>query len=179
VIGLLRINTPRVALGMALTPILSELAWKHPRLTVEVYSDDALVDIVAQGFDAGIRLGEAVQQDMIAVRLIQPFKVILVAAPEYLDAKGVPKSTGALSLPLTIARVEPKQPWWCRSAGSDEFAPSKENLHLPLPCEARANRGSIALPQACGPYPWRGCQIGCCTAKSRPLRRRVYGRDGS
>jgi DNA-binding transcriptional LysR family regulator len=43
VIELLRINTPRVALGMALTPILSELAWKHPRLTVEVYSDDALL----------------------------------------------------------------------------------------------------------------------------------------
>jgi DNA-binding transcriptional LysR family regulator len=96
VVGLLRINTPRVALGMALTPILSELAWKHPRLTVEVYSDDALIDIVAQGFDAGIRLGEAVQQDMIAVRLIRPFKVILVAAPEYLDAKGVPQSIGDL-----------------------------------------------------------------------------------
>jgi DNA-binding transcriptional LysR family regulator len=46
VTGLLRINTVRVALGMALTPILSKLAWQHPRLTVEVYSDDALVDIV-------------------------------------------------------------------------------------------------------------------------------------
>jgi DNA-binding transcriptional LysR family regulator len=96
VTGLLRINTPRVALGMGLTPILSELAWKHPRLTVEVHSDDALVDIVAQGFDAGIRLGEAVQQDMIAVRLIRPFKVILLAAPEYLDAKGMPKSISDL-----------------------------------------------------------------------------------
>ena len=96
VTGLLRINAPRVALGMAFIPILSELAWKHPRLTVEFYSDDALVDIVARGFDAGIRLGEAIQQDMIVVRLMRPFKVILVAAPGYLDLKGVPKSINDL-----------------------------------------------------------------------------------
>ena len=96
VTGLLRINTVRVALGMALTPILSKLAWQHPRLTVEVYSDDALVDIVERGFDAGIRLGEAVQRDMIAMRLSRPFKAILVASREYLEAKGVPKTIGDL-----------------------------------------------------------------------------------
>jgi DNA-binding transcriptional LysR family regulator len=96
VTGLLRINTVHVALGMALTPILAKLAWQHPRLTVEVYSDDALVDIVQRGFDAGIRLGEMVQQDMVAMRLTAPFKVILVASPEYLDAKGVPKTIGDL-----------------------------------------------------------------------------------
>src|SRR5262249_56335515 len=56
------------------------------------YAGDAVVEIVARGFDAGIRLGEAIQQDMIAVRLMHPFKVILVAAPDYLDIKGVPKS---------------------------------------------------------------------------------------
>jgi DNA-binding transcriptional LysR family regulator len=98
VTGLLRINTVRVALDMALTPILARLAWQHPRLTVEVYSDDALVDIVERGFDAGIRLGEMVQQDMIAVRLTRPFKVIVVASPEYLDAKGVPQTIGDLHL---------------------------------------------------------------------------------
>jgi DNA-binding transcriptional LysR family regulator len=96
VTGLLRINTVHVALGMALTPILAKLAWQHPRLTVEVYSDDALVDIVQRGFDAGIRLGEMVQQDMVATRLTAPFKVILVASPEYLDAKGVPKTIADL-----------------------------------------------------------------------------------
>ena len=94
VTGLLRINTPRIALGMALTPILSKLAWQHPRLTVEVYSDDALVDIVERGFDAGIRRGKALQRDMIAMRLTRPFRVILVASREYLEAKGVPKTIG-------------------------------------------------------------------------------------
>ena len=92
VTGLLRINAPRVALEMALTPILAKLAWQHPRLTVEVHADDAFVDIVARGFDAGIRIGEAVQQDMIALRLTRPFKAILVASNAYVEAKGAPKT---------------------------------------------------------------------------------------
>src|SRR6266851_8948533 len=87
VTGLLRINAPRIALDMALTPILARLARQHPRLIVEVHANDAFVDIVAQGFDAGIRIGEAVQQDMIALRLTKPFKAILVASKAYVEAK--------------------------------------------------------------------------------------------
>ena len=68
----------------------------HPRLTVEVHADDALVDIVARGFDAGIRIGEAVQQDMVAMRLTRPFKAILVASPAYVEAKGAPKTVDDL-----------------------------------------------------------------------------------
>ena len=56
VTGLLRINAPRVVLDMALIPILTTLARQHPRLTVEVTTDQISVDIVAQGFDAGIRI---------------------------------------------------------------------------------------------------------------------------
>lgn len=96
VTGLLRINTVRIAFNLALTPILAKLARQHPKLTVEVYSDDALIDIVERGFDAGIRLGEAVQRDMIAMRLTQPFKAVLVASPKYLEAKGSPKTIGDL-----------------------------------------------------------------------------------
>jgi DNA-binding transcriptional LysR family regulator len=81
---------------MALTPILARLAWQHPRLTVEVHADNAFVDIAAQGFDAGIRLREAVQQDMITLRLTRPFKAILVASKAYLEAKGEPKTIGDL-----------------------------------------------------------------------------------
>jgi len=94
--GLLRINAPRIALAMALTPILARLAWAHPRLTVEVHADDAFVDIVAGGFDAGIRLGEAVQQDMVALRLTRPFNAILVASQAYLEAKGAPQTIAEL-----------------------------------------------------------------------------------
>ena len=95
--GTLRINAPHVAFAMGLTRVLAKLAWEHPRLVVEVHSNEAFVDIVAQGYDAGVRLGEAVQQDMVTVRLTEPFDTIMVASPDYLRAKGEPKVLGELA----------------------------------------------------------------------------------
>jgi DNA-binding transcriptional LysR family regulator len=80
VTGLLRISAVGVVLEMALTPILTTLAQLHPRLTVEVHADQTLVDIVAEGYDAGIRLRRAIQQDMVTTRLTGSFKAILVDA---------------------------------------------------------------------------------------------------
>ncbi|HEY4079189.1 MAG TPA: LysR family transcriptional regulator [Burkholderiaceae bacterium] len=95
--GVLRINAPRIAVSLALTPLLNKLAQAHPRLTVEIHANDAFVDIVAGGFDAGIRLGDAVQQDMVSVRLTPPLKAIMVAAPDYLAARGTPKTMAEIS----------------------------------------------------------------------------------
>jgi DNA-binding transcriptional LysR family regulator len=97
VAGLLRLNVPQVALSMAITPVVAELARRHPQLVVEVTADAALTDIVAAGFDAGVRLGEMIEQDMIAVRLTPPFKAIMVAAPGYLAAKGKPNGIADLA----------------------------------------------------------------------------------
>ena len=96
VTGLLRITTLRGALDTALIPILATLARQHPQLTVEINADQTLVDIVAQGFDAGIRMRRAVQQDMVTTRLTGSFKAILVASRDYLDARGTPKSIADL-----------------------------------------------------------------------------------
>lgn len=95
--GVLRLNAPRVALRMALTPVIARMAWRHPDLIIEVTSDDGLVDIVAGGFDAGVRLGEMIAQDMTAVRLTPPFKAIMVAAPGYLQARGEPRTIADLA----------------------------------------------------------------------------------
>jgi DNA-binding transcriptional LysR family regulator len=95
--GLLRLNVPRVALPMAMTPVLAELTRRHPALIVEIASDDSLADIVAGGFDAGIRLGGMIAQDMIAVRLTPPFQAIMVASADYLDAHGTPRSVADLA----------------------------------------------------------------------------------
>ena len=92
VTGTLRINAPRTALPIAVTPLLVEMARRHPELTVEVTADDGLADIVAQGFDAGIRLGHTVAQDMVAVRLTPPFRSIMVASPAYLAVHGTPRA---------------------------------------------------------------------------------------
>ena len=97
VAGLLRLNVPQVALSMAITPVVAELARRHPQLTVEVSVDARLTDIVAAGFDAGVRLGEMIERDMVAVRLTAPFKAIMVAAPRYLAGKGEPKGIADLA----------------------------------------------------------------------------------
>lgn len=97
VTGLLRVNAPRVALRMGLTPVLVEMARRHPLLTTEIVIDDALIDVVGGGFDAGIRLGEMVERDMVAIRLTQPCRAIVVASPSYLDTHGRPQSIADLT----------------------------------------------------------------------------------
>jgi DNA-binding transcriptional LysR family regulator len=97
VTGLLRLNVPQVALPLAITPVVTELARRHAHLTVEVTTDTALTDIIAAGFDAGVRLGEMIERDMVAVRLTPPFKAIMVAAPAYLASRGEVKSIADLS----------------------------------------------------------------------------------
>ncbi|MCB8840029.1 LysR family transcriptional regulator [Aurantimonas sp. VKM B-3413] len=90
--GLLRLTVPQFVLDMGLTPILVHLSKLHPHLTVELHAEDALVDIVETRFDAGIRLGETIQQDMVALRLTPSFRSALVASKQYLEANGTPQS---------------------------------------------------------------------------------------
>lgn len=97
VAGLLRLNAPRVALPIAITPVLAALSRRHPGLVVEVFSDDSLVDIIAGGFDAGVRLGGMIAQDMVAIRLTPPFKAVIAAAPSYLEVHGEPKAIADLA----------------------------------------------------------------------------------
>lgn len=89
--GVLRINAPRIALPMALHDVVLEMTLHHPELTVEVTTEEALVDIVAAGYDGGVRLGEMIAEDMVAVRLTPPFHAIAVASPDYLAAFGTPR----------------------------------------------------------------------------------------
>ncbi|MDL2404243.1 LysR family transcriptional regulator [Rhizobium calliandrae] len=97
VTGLLRLNVPRTALALAITPVVVELSQRFPQLTVEIAIDDASIDIIAGGFDAGVRLGEMIAQDMVATRLTAPFKMILAAAPDYLTRMGEPRAIPELA----------------------------------------------------------------------------------
>ena len=96
VTGHLRLNVPRLALAMMMTPVVREMARRFADVTVEICADDAITNIVEEGFDAGIRLGEMIAGDMIAVRLTPPFQAIVVASPEYLSERGRPKTIGEL-----------------------------------------------------------------------------------
>lgn len=89
--GTFRITVGRVSLGLVVEPVLPVLLERHPQLSVEVSVDDRFVDIVKDGFDAGIRLEEAIEPDLAAVRLLPPFRLVVAGAPAYLAKHGRPK----------------------------------------------------------------------------------------
>lgn len=95
--GLLRINMSRGALPLAIAPVIAVMAERFPDVTVEAYVDDGLTDIVAAGFDAGVRLGEMIAEDMVAVRLTPPFRAIVAASPSYLERRGAPQAVADLA----------------------------------------------------------------------------------
>ncbi|WP_437995578.1 LysR family transcriptional regulator [Sorangium sp. So ce185] len=90
-VGTLRLNVPKFACSMLLEPLLAPLLSENPGLTLEVFVDDGLVNIVAAGFDAGVRLGETLEQDMIAVKMGGNLRTAVVGAPSYLAARGRPR----------------------------------------------------------------------------------------
>lgn len=88
--GTLRINTARTAAELVLLPLVTRFLAAHPGVKVEVGIDDALVDMVAEGFDAGVRFGETVAQDMIAVPLGPKQRTAIVAAPAVFETHARP-----------------------------------------------------------------------------------------
>jgi DNA-binding transcriptional LysR family regulator len=88
--GLLRINVPRIAAMLHIAPILGRFQAAHPRVVLEVFVDDAIIDIVAGRFDAGVRLGERLEKDMVAIPLGRTLETAIVAAPAYLQRHGIP-----------------------------------------------------------------------------------------
>lgn len=95
--GLLRINASRISLPLAVTRVIAAMSERYPEVEVEIFSDERLTDIVSEGFDAGIRVGEMIAQDMVAVRLTPPFRSIVVASPDYIGRFGRPTTLGDLS----------------------------------------------------------------------------------
>lgn len=82
--GLLRMSIPRTVVARVLTPRFRAFADQYPDVTLEIAAENGFVDIVKQGFDAGIRLGESLDRDMIAVRVTPDLRTAVVASPDYL-----------------------------------------------------------------------------------------------
>jgi DNA-binding transcriptional LysR family regulator len=95
--GTLRINGGENAIRLLLQTVVPEFLARYPGVELDLVADGRLVDIVQQGFDAGVRLGEAVPKDMVAVRLGPDMRFLAVASPEYLAAHPAPKTPDALT----------------------------------------------------------------------------------
>lgn len=90
--GLIRINAPRPAGELVLAKLVGQFLTQYPQAQVELVLDDAFVDIVQEGYDAGVRYGESLQQDMVAIPLGPPQRFVVVASPALIERYGRPQS---------------------------------------------------------------------------------------
>src|SRR5208283_3056292 len=90
--GRVRIVVPRLAGTMVVGPKLAKFTREYPDVILEVIADDSRLDIVANGFDAGVHFGEYIQKDMIAVRVSKDHRAAIVGAPSYFKEHPKPKT---------------------------------------------------------------------------------------
>jgi DNA-binding transcriptional LysR family regulator len=95
-VGLLRLNAGRVVVATLLRDLVPAFLAEHPTVRIEVHVDDGFCDIVAEGFDAGFRLGESVEKDMVAVPFGPPMQIAIVGSPEYVRRRGMPRTVDEL-----------------------------------------------------------------------------------
>lgn len=94
--GDVRITLPRLAAELVLAPVIGRFRREYPEVRLELSVNDALTDIVASGFDAGIRPGEMVQRDMLAVRVTPDLRFAIVGSPDYFQERPAPSVPGDL-----------------------------------------------------------------------------------
>jgi DNA-binding transcriptional LysR family regulator len=88
--GTVRMHCFRTAAELYLTPMLRAFGDAYPQVVLDVTLDDAVVDIVAEGYDVAIRIGEVIDKDLVAVKLGPDLRQTAVASPEYLARRGAP-----------------------------------------------------------------------------------------
>jgi DNA-binding transcriptional LysR family regulator len=88
--GLLRLAVPRAVVPLIIRPILASFSIAYPDIELEIAASEEFVDIASQGFDAGMRMGQFIANDMTALRLTAPFRMVVVGSPDYLERRGTP-----------------------------------------------------------------------------------------
>ena len=105
--GPLRLNVPRNAAELVIKPMMGRFLATYPQIKLEVVTDDGLVDIVADGFDAGIRAGQHLAQDMILVPVGPPMRFTVVGAPAYFADRDKPRVPKDLHAHACVGRRYP------------------------------------------------------------------------
>lgn len=96
VTGRLRLSVPVVSVPLILARVLPRFVARYPKVEVDVRVEDRFVDVVAEGLDAGIRLTEAIERDMVQIRLTGPARFVVAGAPAYLARRGTPQKPADL-----------------------------------------------------------------------------------
>jgi DNA-binding transcriptional LysR family regulator len=142
--GHIRITSSDHAASSILWPVVERLTRENPEISVEINVDSALTDIVTERFDAGVRLGEQVARDMIAVRIGPRLRMAAVAAPAYVAAQGVPLVPQDLSahrcINMRMASAGGLYVW--------EFSKDGRNLNVRVDGQLTFNRVPMILEAA-------------------------------
>ena len=112
--GLLRLSAPRAVVPILLQPLIASFCQAYPEIEVEIAASEEMVDLPAEGFDAGIRLGQFIAADMVAVRLTPPFRFVIVGSPAYLARRGRPEQPEDLRVHACLRLRRPSgalAPW--------------------------------------------------------------------
>ena len=89
--GLLRLSVPKAVVPLILEPVIASFCQAYPEIELEIAASEQLIDLAAEGFDAGIRLGQFIAADMVVVRLTPPFPLVVVGSPDYLRERKRPE----------------------------------------------------------------------------------------
>jgi len=158
--GTLRINTSEIAARLLLQQVVPTFLTRHPQMKLDLVTEGRLVDIVADGYDAGIRLGEAIPQDMIGVRFGGPVRFVAVASPNYLASRKKPKTPDDLKQHecIRFRLASGKMFRWEFAKRAQEITvdvPGALTLdHVELMAEAAAKGLGIAYVSAHSATPW-------------------------
>jgi DNA-binding transcriptional LysR family regulator len=120
--GKVRINAPSSIAPFVLGSMLGGLMAANPNLEVEIITTDRLVDIVEEGFDAGVRLGESLREGMTAVRINPRLRFAVVASPAYLAARPAPRAPADLAAHVCLRNCYPsgvRFPWTFEKNGRE------------------------------------------------------------
>jgi DNA-binding transcriptional LysR family regulator len=143
--GAIRITTSQHAADAILWPVLERLLPDYPDVSVELSVDTGLRDIVADRFDAGVRLGEQVDKDMIAIRIGPDLRMAVVGAPAYFDRRGPPRTphdlTGHACINLRFPTLGGLYVW--------EFEKDGRELHVRVDGQLIFNETRLILKAAC------------------------------
>jgi DNA-binding transcriptional LysR family regulator len=141
--GTLRINAKERAAHQILRPVVAKYLRRYPDMQVELTMEGRAIDIVAEGFDAGIRLAESVPQDMVAIPCGPDSRFIVVGAPAYFDRASVPRSPADLLAHECIRRRMPggKLYRW-------EFEKRDEEIALDVPGRLTLDNDSLMVEAA-------------------------------
>lgn len=143
--GVLRINAPLSAALYLLPEIIPAFGLRHPLVELELHHEERLIDVVAQGCDAGIRLSKTVPGDMIGVRFGKPLRWIAVASPAYIEQRGRPEHPTDLMAHrcIRIRMPDGRRYMWEFSRGDDE-------LEVDVPGQLTLDRMVLMVEAALG-----------------------------